>query len=166
MSIQNNDDDEARGERCAILYDCFVLTIMRNEERNEMGGIAEFVRRVAPHCGRALLLDTGSDDGTVAAAQRAAPPHVLVRSVPRATPFSFAAARNETLRAARAWLAAAAAAAAAGVVAEPSAPTALRYFLVLDADECLERAQMERLRAALDAADAATFLASNLTFKM
>ena len=162
-----------RRTRVPLLPSVCLVAIVRDEASNPAGGIAAFLERIVPAVHSALILDTGSTDGTLQTLHEFSRrhTHMQVRSAPFA---SFAHARNLSLQMAleaqrtheagreeraralaseRAAHAAAAptAAAAAGILAAPL-PAELppfRHFLVLDADEVLAPASLTLLASIL-----------------
>jgi len=97
------------------LPDTSLCAIVRDEMMNPAGGIVDFIESTVPFVEQAVIVDTGSKDGTrqaLFAAQRRYP----TLSVPTTLFHDYASARNLSLERVR-----------------------TRYALVLDADERLTR---------------------------
>ncbi len=110
-----------------MLKDTTLCAIVRDEMINPAGGIASFVESTVPFVDEAVIVDTGSKDGTREKLESLASQHRNLRVYDE--PFrGFAAARNASLAHAR-----------------------TKYALVLDADELITRANFRILMRVLKA---------------
>lgn len=105
-----------------LLKDTCLCAIVRDEVINPAGGIVDFVDSTVPYVEQAVIVDTGSIDGTRALLEREQEQHSNLQVYVHKFK-GFANARNYSLRKGR----------------------ALRYALVLDADERLTEEDFRKL---------------------
>lgn len=105
-----------------MLPDTSLCAIVRDEIINTAGGIVKFVEHSVPHVEEAVIVDTGSKDGTREVLEELASRYSNLRVLDR--PFdNYSFSRNFSLKSAR-----------------------TKYALVLDADERLSATDFNRLR--------------------
>ena len=80
-----------------ILSQTTLCAIVRDEERNPAGGIADFLESVLPHVEAAIVVDTGSSDNTYPILKEYADKHDHL-VIDQITFKGFAEARNHALR--------------------------------------------------------------------
>lgn len=119
----------------AFLPSVCLVAIVKNEETNPAGGIVDYLDSILPFVPFAVIVDTGSTDGTLALLRQAAAERYPWLRVRQCAFSDFATARNRSLALARA--------------AVREAGVAVGTALVLDADERLTPAGLMRLRSAL-----------------
>ena len=116
-----------------ILPDTTLCAIVRDEIINPAGGIAKFVKNSVPFVEKAVIVDTGSKDGTREALEEFSAKYTNLRVLDR--PFDgYSSSRNFSLKQAK-----------------------THYALVLDADERLSHVDFKQLRKILEQKNEETF---------
>ncbi len=103
-----------------------LCAIVRDEKMNPAGGIVDFLDTIVPHVAEAVIVDTGSIDGTREILEAAKEKHLNLKVVDHVWK-GYADARNRSLDAAT----------------QP-------YAFILDADERIERKSIDAIKEALD----------------
>lgn len=106
-----------------VLENVTLAAIVRDEMINLAGGVVDFVNRTVPHVERAVILDTGSRDGTYETLLELERKHGNLEVGQISFENGYGPARNETL-----------------------ARVATDYAFVLDADERLTKRDFTRLK--------------------
>jgi len=87
----------ARHRTLPLLHTVCLVAIVRDEESNPSGGIQLYLNRILSYCHSALIVDTGSQDGTLNILQQAMKQYAHMH-VRQCEFISFAQARNYALQ--------------------------------------------------------------------